>query len=143
MPVGSAIEDRRLAWLRKELLGLVTGSLLLGMALPAGAGDGRSEINQAAALFGGITTSDLPGFPVTLDRSGSYVLTGSLSVPDAATDAIEIVASEVTLDLAGFSVSGPVSCTGDGGGLICTPSGAGVGVDADGQMLYNSEYSVL
>jgi hypothetical protein len=48
------------------------------LPLPALGIDGLVEINQAKALAGGVTASDAPGFPVTLDAQGSYVLTSNL-----------------------------------------------------------------
>ena len=71
----------------------------------ANAGEGVIEINQALALEGGVTPGDAPGFPVTIDAPGSYVLTGNLNV---ATDsrAITILSDDVTLDLRGFHVRG-------------------------------------
>ena len=66
--------------------------LVVGVALSAGpalAADGVIEINQAAVLEGGVTPSDTPGFPVTLDASGSYILTGNLVVPNTNTTAID------------------------------------------------------
>lgn len=67
--------------------------------------DGVVEINQVRAVAGGVTVTDGPGFPVTIDQSGSYVLTGDLSVPPSTTG-IVINADDVTLDLNGFGVLG-------------------------------------
>lgn len=80
-------------------------------AAPADAVDGVIEINQASALAGGITPSDTPGFPVTLDHPGAYRLTGNLTVP-ANTTAVRIEAENVRLDLGGFEVRGPNLCSG-------------------------------
>ena len=86
---------------------------LLGVALSAVAfaADGVVEINQARALAGGVTGGDAPGFPVTISESGSYILTGNLEVDDVNTTAIEIVRYSVDLDLNGFLIKGPVTCT--------------------------------
>ena len=43
-------------------------ALLLGVPV-ANAVDGVIEINATRATAGGVTPSDLPGFPVTLDQS--------------------------------------------------------------------------
>jgi hypothetical protein len=102
------------------------------VSAPVMASDGRLEINQAAALAGGITPTDLPGFPVTLDAAGSYQLTGNLVVTSASTDAILISAVDVALDLGGFSISGPGSCTGSGSTLDCSPAGSGIGINTSG-----------
>ncbi|MEM9558109.1 MAG: hypothetical protein AAGC60_27880 [Acidobacteriota bacterium] len=83
---------------------------------PALAGDGVIEINMAAAAAGGITPSDTPGFPVTLDSAGSYMLTGNLETGNANVNVIEITASYVTLDLNGFAILGP-SVDGSGNGV--------------------------
>jgi hypothetical protein len=50
-----------------------------------------------------VTPGDDPGFPVTISQSGSYRLTGNLVVP-AYVDGINVNASNVTLDLNGFSI---------------------------------------
>jgi hypothetical protein len=81
----------------------LSSSLLLGLAAPALAVDGVIEINQAKALAGGVTATDSAGFPVTIDASGSYRLTGSLSV-SADQHGIVVSADDVTLDLGGFSI---------------------------------------
>ena len=80
--------------------------------------DGRLEINQATVDAAG-------GFPFTISQTGSYVLTSNLTVP-AATDGLVLDADHVHLDLNGFAVSGPSTCTqgscsaggGDGNGII-------------------------
>lgn len=98
-------------------------ALLLGA--PAGASDGVVEINAARARVGGVTSSDTAGVPVTLDTPGSYRLTsdldssigppsGIIADPENFT-VIEITADDVTLDLGGFTISGPgIPGTGDG-----------------------------
>ena len=124
------------------------GSLIvravLGIALPAAtafAADGVVEINQARALDGGVTVIDNPGFPVTLGRPGSYMLTGNLVIDDADTTAIEILVPNVDLDLNGFTIDGPAICgppsqtttscsvtsqTGEGVGVYIKEKGATV-----------------
>lgn len=94
------------------------GSLLVTLSLPLVASDGRIEINQTSVQSAG-------GFPYTITASGSYVLTGSLTVP-AATDGIIIDTSEVILDLNGFSITGPATCI-DG----ACPAGSGEGIRPD------------
>ena len=49
------------------------------------------------------------GFPFSILQPGSYKLSGSLQVP-AETTGIQIFASGVTLDLNGFSLTGPITC---------------------------------
>jgi len=89
--------------------------------------DGVVLINQASALAGNMTPGDVPGFPVTISQAGSYRLTGNLTVPDVNTTAILITAENVTLDLNGFTISGPNVCTFDG--TACQQAN-GVGVQA-------------
>jgi len=75
---------------------------------PVRAVDGVIEINQAKAMAGGVTgslTDDPPGFPVTITKSGSYRLTGNLTVP-SDTGGIIVAAEHVEVDLNGFTISG-------------------------------------
>jgi hypothetical protein len=89
------------------------------------------EINQARALAGGVTPGDAAGFPVSISQPGAYRLTGSLTVPDANTTAIQLVnASDVTIDLGGFEIRGPGTCVGNTS--ACLVSGTGAGVHAGG-----------
>jgi hypothetical protein len=101
--------------------------------------DGVIEINQAKAMAGGVTPGDAPGFPVTIDTSGSYRLTSNLTLPDTATGAIEISTDNVDLDLNGFTILGPATCTATISGSFltavdCDPAPAGgYGILAAGQ----------
>jgi parallel beta-helix repeat protein len=88
-------------------------AIALGLAGPADALDGTIEINQAKVLAAG-------GFPYVVSATASYRLTGNLTVP-AATNGINFFAANATLDLNGFSISGP-------GSTSATP----IGVNADG-----------
>jgi len=91
------------------LLCVVPLSLL---SVPAHATDGVVLINQASVLSSG-------GFPYKITQPGSYRLSGNLVVT-GSTDAIDIAASNVTLDLNGFAILGPnvfyppctTACTG-------------------------------
>ena len=83
-------------------------SMLLLLSAPSlHAGDGRVEINQACAVNTGCFSGDAAGFPVTIDGSAgeSYLLTGSLQVPDENTTAIDITsaADRISIDLGIFS----------------------------------------
>ncbi len=74
----------------------------LAMAASAGAVDGTIEINQAKVLAAG-------GFPYVIATANtSYRLTGSLTAP-AGINAINVTASSVTIDMNGFSITGPGS----------------------------------
>jgi hypothetical protein len=90
--------------------------------------DGIVLIDQNRALAGGVTPGDTPGFPVTISLTGSYRLSGNLTVPNENTTAILITADNVTIDLNGFSIIGPTVCTGGPPVTSCSPSGAGAGV---------------
>jgi hypothetical protein len=56
--------------------------------------DGTIEINQAKVMANG-------GFPYVISASGSYRLSGGLTVP-ASTDGINVTAAKVAIDLNGF-----------------------------------------
>jgi parallel beta-helix repeat protein len=73
---------------------------VFGFAASAGAVDGTIEINQAKVLASS-------GFPYQINASGSYRLTSNLTVSSAAADAIEVFVNNVTIDLNGFSITGP------------------------------------
>lgn len=105
----------------------------IALAGPARAVDGVTEINQAKALAGGVTPSDTPGFPVLiLDTAGSFRLTSNLTVPDVDTTAIRVSSFdgpvEVTIDLNGFSIIGPVDCSRVDDTTVCSDSGTGDGI---------------
>lgn len=88
-----------------------------------------TEISQQCALVG-CFPGDSPGFPVTITRPNAYSLCGNLVVPNKDTTAIEITANHVTIDLRGFSISGPVVCSSTDGWLTCNATGSGKGIDA-------------
>ena len=90
--------------------------------------DGVVLIDQNRALAGNVTPGDAAGFPITISVSGSYRLSGNLTVPDRFTTAIEITADNVTIDLNGFSISGPTVCTHSSAGVTCVNHGNGHGV---------------
>jgi hypothetical protein len=108
-------------------------ALLVAAARAAHGVDGVIEINQARALAGGVSPGDTAGFPVLLSVPGSYRLTGDLDVRGETTPenvtAIRIAAHDVTLDLNGFGVVGPVVCTGGPPPTSCVPVGTGFGID--------------
>jgi hypothetical protein len=94
-------------------LGLLTFLFVLlgwvGLASAAVSKDaGVVLINQSEAVGGGITSCDTPGFPITICTSGSYRLSGDLTVPTGV-EGIEITASNVSLDLNGFTILLPAS----------------------------------
>ena len=103
---------------------------LIALAGSAHAVDGVMLIDQNRALAGNVTPGDMAGFPVTITVSGSYRLSGNLTVPDANTSAIVVGASVtgVTIDLNGFTISGPTVCGNFP--IVCSPVGSGIGVSA-------------
>lgn len=84
----------------------------------ASTGGAAGNVDQALALAGGITRGDAPGFPVTLAAPGHYRLTSDLVVP-AGSPGVLITAAGVTLDLNGFAIRGPVTCTGQAEAVQC------------------------
>jgi hypothetical protein len=112
---------------RRLVLLLVLGVLGIGAPSAARAVDGRIPINQDRAVAGGVTPGDTAGFPVTIATAGTYVLTGPLTVSAANTNAILVTADDVSIDLNGFKVAGPVSCSGTPV-TSCTSTGAGDGI---------------
>jgi hypothetical protein len=84
--------------------------------------DGEILITQAKALAGNVTPGDVPGFPVTLSLPGKYKLASNLTIADVDTTAIEIDSDLVSLDLNGFILQGPVTCSGFAGSHQCLPS---------------------
>jgi hypothetical protein len=114
--------NRSFLWIR------ILPLLAVWVAASAHAIDGVVEINQPLALAGGATPGDAPGFPVTLSSAGSYRLTGPLTVASSSTSGISVSAVGVEIDLNGFSIAGPGSCSGSGSTLVCPPVGSGAGV---------------
>lgn len=64
-------------------------------------------------------------FPIVISQPGSYKLAGNLTVP-AGVNAIEVIASNVTLDLNGYTITGAVVCTGGYWTMSCTAGGDGI-----------------
>ncbi len=108
---------------RTKLLSLVVGLVFL---TPVAAADGALEINHACASGPGCFPGDNPNYPVEITHPGSYVLTSNLIVPDENTDGIQVQGDDVSIDLAGFALIGPVTCDNS---LNCTPVGTGVGIE--------------
>jgi len=82
------------------------------VSVSAHAIDGEILITQAKALAGNVTPGDTPGFPVTISKSGKFKLAGDLDVPDAHSNGITINVPNVEIDLNGFGIYGPNTCTG-------------------------------
>lgn len=110
--------------MRRSVLVLI---LLALASVSAFAVDGVVLLNQSVALAG-MGGCDTPGFPITICNAGSYKLSGNLTVADANTDVIDVRADNVTVDLNGFTISGPVTCTKDTIPPPCSAGGTGIGV---------------
>ena len=112
----------------KRSLHTVTIIVFGSACLLAQGADGVLEISQECALSGGCFSGDSAGFPVTITSPGSYRLTSNLAVDVSAvsdpknTTAIEVNAERVTLDLGGFAIQGPASCTGIPTVTGCSPA---------------------
>lgn len=103
------------------------GLFLILFAGPTDAGDGVLEINSAC-INSGCFTGDNPGYPVELGQPGSYRLTSNLAV-NQNTTAIVIEADNVELDLNGFSIRGPTTCSFSfDTGVSCSSTGIGFGI---------------
>jgi hypothetical protein len=105
-------------------------AVVLVVSTPARASDGALEIHKDCVATGCFPGDD-PGFPVTATTAGgAYVLTSNLVVPTASTTAITL-GTGASLDLGGFSITGPTVC----GGVptTCTGTGSGRGIDAGAQ----------
>jgi hypothetical protein len=111
-------EKEKLSMLRLTTCGL---TILFAFAPAARAVDGIVLINQSTI------TNGLPGcptgghFPIIVCQTGSYRLSGNLTVPDVNTTAIQITTDNVTLDLNGFSIIGPAVCSGGPPVTFCSP----------------------
>jgi hypothetical protein len=89
------------------------------LATLGGSAFAQATINHSKALSGSASPGDSAGYPVTISQPGHYKLTGNLVVP-AGVIGVEITAKGVTLDLNGFSIAGPVTCTQDPGTRVVT-----------------------
>ncbi|MFK8012419.1 MAG: hypothetical protein AB8B80_10285 [Marinicellaceae bacterium] len=88
----------------------------------AHADDGVYALNDVCDGFG-CFSGDTGGLPITIANSGSYILTSNLVSSSETVNVIEITADNVTLDLNGFSIIGPRTCTGSNDTLSCTNAG--------------------
>ncbi|MBP6902393.1 MAG: hypothetical protein KBC73_20055 [Burkholderiaceae bacterium] len=110
-----------------RLAALSTLSALALTLAGTGSAQAQATIDQAKALAGNMTPGDGAGFPVTLSQPGSYKLTSNLYVP-AGQFGFHITASNVTLDLNGFSVIGPGTCSRDASTFVVVCSQPHMGI---------------
>jgi hypothetical protein len=93
---------------------------------------GVFEIHQLCALTGGCFPGDGGGFPVTINQPGSYRLTSNLDVrgvsspEDATAIQVQTGGDNVEIDLNGFALIGPNTCSGPPS--PCSSNGDGYGV---------------
>jgi parallel beta-helix repeat protein len=59
----------------------------------------------------------IPSLPYTINQPGSYYFTQNLTHTDRYTNAIEVNADNVTIDLAGYSLIGPSATSGTSNGI--------------------------
>ncbi|XXX82755.1 right-handed parallel beta-helix repeat-containing protein [Sorangium sp. So ce134] len=105
---------------------MVSLAVASAIALPSSAlaDDGAIPIDAACAAVGCVA-GDAPGFPVTLTGSGSYVLSSDLVVPSGQSGVQ--LGFGASLNLNGFSIRGPVVCTGEPA-TSCSGTLTGVGL---------------
>jgi hypothetical protein len=88
--------------------------------------DGVVLINQSTSVSG-LSGCPHSGFPIIICKSGSYRLSGNLTLLSVNNDAIHITVNNVSLDLNGFTISGPATCT-TGPPFKCSTTGTGIGI---------------
>lgn len=91
-----------------------------GLFITCGAlADGVREINQACVDVG-CFAGDSPGFPVEIANPGAYRLSSNLETGPVDVIAIRVTGTDIDLDLNGFAVIGPNTCTDSGTSINCT-----------------------
>jgi len=100
----------------------IIGVFLFGLSNLVSAEDGVLTLNSICVGFGCVP-GDSSGFPITINNPGSYKLTSNLVSNSTSSHVIDILSDNVTLDLNGFSIIGPRTCTGARETLSCTDSG--------------------
>ncbi len=115
--------NKKILTFNSMMLGAVA---LFGVSANVQAVDGVVLIDQNRVMAGNVTLGDLPGFPVTITKSGSCRLSGNIVVPDFMTVGIRLNAPDITLDLNGFELLGPGNCDIGGGGDCNLYLGSGI-----------------
>jgi hypothetical protein len=106
-------QQPRIVWLTGCVLSLVSVLLFFSSSMAfADDGSGVKSISQSGVITAG-------GFPYKITQPGSYQLASNLTVPTNS-EAIVITADDVTLDLNGFTISGP------GVDFVCAQCSSGV-----------------
>lgn len=114
-------------WFATYSLVVLFCAALLAFAPSADAVDGVVLINQNTSV-NGLPGCARTGFPIVICQSGSYRLSGNLTISDVNTDGIDVHADNVTLDLNGFAISGVVTCAVNTFPVQCSASGQGIGI---------------
>ena len=115
--------------------------LFLALATRAIASDGVLEINQTCAAQTGCFAGDAAGYPVTIATLGSYRLTGNLILPNENTTGIVVTATDVSIDLGGFTIRGPNQCSAPP--VVCQLTGTGEGIYGQVDRLRVSNGSIV
>lgn len=115
--------------IRPASAAVLSGLFLILVPLFVAAGDGVREINSVC-VSAGCFSGDSGGFPVEITQPGSYRLTSNLEI-NQNTTAIRISADDVTLDLNGFAVRGPATCSTTSP-PTCISTGIGNGIESTG-----------
>jgi hypothetical protein len=106
-------------------VGLLVSALLIGLAGPSraagAAGSGPTPLSQPEGC---------QNFPIQIYTPGSYILTSNIVVGPCKTTAIKVHASDVTINLNGFSIIG--GCDPQAG-CKCNPAPEARGIDATDQ----------
>lgn len=92
-------------------------------------------IDQSKATNGGITAGDTAGFPITISAPGSYRLMSNLVVPSGV-NGINVTTSNVTIDLNGFSITGPGACSGQSPSTIACNATSTRGISSASGNIY-------
>jgi hypothetical protein len=110
-------------------LALLFAFSLLAFAPAALAVDGVALIDQSTSV-NGLPGCPHAGFPIEICAPGSYRLSGNLTVSSINTGAVWIKVPNVTLDLNGFAILGPVQCAAGTYPVQCSDHGTGIGIFA-------------
>ncbi len=114
--------------------------ILLGLFMTsfAQASNGVFAINDICGGLG-CFPGDAIELPITITEPGSYQLTSNIVSNSTTVNVIEISADNVTIDLNGFSIIGPKTCTGSGSSLDCNNSGMTAdGIANTNAFIYNT-----
>jgi hypothetical protein len=87
----------------------------------------QNQINQAG----------ISSFPYVISKPGSYILTSNLSVSTVNTTAILVNAANVQVNLNGFTISGPNTCSASSCSITAESYGVGVTGSATNTIVQN------